>query len=321
MPRLNSSFTRSAPFSAMRLASSCTVIASGTTTSRTCFSRGLDEPPPCIRRSFSRARLSAARLRARRPSSSLSALVTVSLPERRLSGRSAPRAGFSSFLAFFSGFLGSGRATGVNLRAAGRAGVLPLSSSAGALASSSSAAGASAAALASSSARLAASSLALAFSSARFFSSSAACLAFSSSRLRASSASRRRSSSASRWRRATRSCGVSPAGAAFFGAAFFAAGAGAGAGAGVGAGAGAGSGAFASSAGGAVSPGFRILRRRFTSTATLLVRPWLKVCLTSPDSTLRLRPSGLRVRVLFSSSLIKLVSSFSHIVARSRVTA
>jgi len=44
MPMLNSAFTRSAPFSAMRLASSWTVIASGTTTSRICFSRGCDCP-------------------------------------------------------------------------------------------------------------------------------------------------------------------------------------------------------------------------------------------------------------------------------------
>ena len=37
MPILNRALTRSAPRSAMRLASSCTVIASGTTTSRTCL--------------------------------------------------------------------------------------------------------------------------------------------------------------------------------------------------------------------------------------------------------------------------------------------
>ena len=40
MPILNSALTRSAPRSAMRLASSWTVIASGTTTSRTCLADG-----------------------------------------------------------------------------------------------------------------------------------------------------------------------------------------------------------------------------------------------------------------------------------------
>jgi hypothetical protein len=106
-----------------------------------------------------------------------------------------------------------------------------------------------------------------------------------------------RSSSASRWRRATRSCGVSPDGTT-------------GRGAGLGAGAattGAGSGAGAGAGGGAASgaPGLPISLRRFTSTTTLLVRPWLKVCLTSPASTERLSPNGLRPRVgLLSVSLI-----------------
>ena len=260
MSRLKSSLTRSAPFSPIRLASSPTVMASGTMTSRTCFSRGF-EGPPCMRRSFSRARLSAASERARRPSSSLRALLTVSLPARRLSGFSAVRAALSSFF-LRSGFLGSGRA-GVS------AAVSPA-------AAAGSSAGCCAGFCASSVAALAASSSALRFSSARFFWSSAAWRACSSSRLRASSLWRRRSSSASRCRRATRSCGVSSAGAAgFLGAAFLATGAGAGSGAGGGGGGGGG-------AAGGVSPGFTSLRRRFTSTATLLVRPWLKVCLTSP---------------------------------------
>ncbi len=82
MPILNSALTRSAPRSAMRLASSCTVIASGTTTSRTCLACGSRGPE--WRRSLSRARLSAARLRARAPSSPPSALVTVSLPAATL---------------------------------------------------------------------------------------------------------------------------------------------------------------------------------------------------------------------------------------------
>ncbi len=60
---------------------------------------------------------------------------------------------------------------------------------------------------------------------------------------------------------------------------------------------------------GASVPGFTILRR-FTSTTTLLVRPWLKVCLTSPASTERFSPSGLRPSVgLLSVSLIRLIIS------------
>src|SRR5437868_1749655 len=68
LPILNRAFTRSAPRSAMRLASSCTVIASGTTTSRTCLVAG----PVSMwwRFSFSRARRSAASERARFSSSS-----------------------------------------------------------------------------------------------------------------------------------------------------------------------------------------------------------------------------------------------------------
>ena len=90
MPILNSALTRSAPRSAMRLASSWTVIASGTTTSRTCLACG----PACwwALFSFSRARRSAASERARASPSSSSARVTVSLPRsRRCSSR--PRVG------------------------------------------------------------------------------------------------------------------------------------------------------------------------------------------------------------------------------------
>src|SRR3546814_3503385 len=43
------------------------------------------------------------------------------------------------------------------------------------------------------------------------------------------------------------------------------------------------------------SPGFPITRRRFTSTTTDLDRPWLKLCLTLPVSTVRLIPSGARM--------------------------
>ena len=290
MPILKSAFTRSAPFSAMRLASSCTVIASGTTTSRACFSRGWFCPAKWARRSFSRARLSAASERARAPSSSLNAVLTDSLPPRRFSSRSAlrfsvpPRLGFFSSR-FFSGRLTSGRATGVKRRGAGD-GVVPLP-----CASASSATGSAASGSAGAGAGAGASASALRFSSARRFSSSRARAFSSSSRRRASSASRRRSSSASRCRRATRSCGVSAAGA----------GARLGVGFGAGGGGGAGSGA---GAGAAASPGLPSTRRRLTSTTTLLVRPWLKVCLTSPASSERLRPSGLRVRGVSSLSLI-----------------
>ena len=90
MPILNRALTRSAPRSAMRLASSWTVIASGTTTSRTCLADG----PASMwwRFSFSRARRSAASERARLSSSSLRARVTVSLPRWRSIVAAAARA-------------------------------------------------------------------------------------------------------------------------------------------------------------------------------------------------------------------------------------
>ncbi len=103
---LNSAFTRSAPFSAMRLASSCTVIASGTITSRTCFSRGCDWPAKCARR------LLLARTLERGERAGAGALVVV---ERAVDGelaavaaivdlRPAHGCGFFSSR-FFSGFL------------------------------------------------------------------------------------------------------------------------------------------------------------------------------------------------------------------------
>ena len=110
MPILNSDLTRSAARSAMRLASSPTVIASGTTTSRTCLADG----PACIwaRFSFSRERAcSAASERARASPSSPSARLTVSLPRsRRCSSR--PRVGRA----------GSGRLAGAWPWRAARAG-------------------------------------------------------------------------------------------------------------------------------------------------------------------------------------------------------
>src|SRR5918994_2812510 len=51
---------------------------------------------------------------------------------------------------------------------------------------------------------------------------------------------------------------------------------------------------FGASAGGA-SPGLPRIRRFLTSTTTVFERPWLKLCLTLPVSTVRLRPSGGRV--------------------------
>src|SRR5204862_7371127 len=74
-----------------------------------------------------------------------------------------------------------------------------------------------------------------------------------------------------------------------------AAGAGAaGLGAGLGASA-AGAGAGVSTGGGGGSPGRPRMRLFLTSTTTVLERPWLKLCLTLPVSTVRLRPSGGRV--------------------------
>src|SRR5690348_11407436 len=62
---------------------------------------------------------------------------------------------------------------------------------------------------------------------------------------------------------------------------------------------GAGLGASATGAGfgggGGVSPGRPRMRRFLTSTTTVFERPWLKLCLTLPVSTVRLRPSGGRV--------------------------
>src|SRR4051794_26044780 len=66
------------------------------------------------------------------------------------------------------------------------------------------------------------------------------------------------------------------------------------------AGPGAGFGASATGAGvgsatAGASPGRPRMRRFLTSTTTVLERPWLKLCLTLPVSTVRLRPSGGRV--------------------------
>ena len=299
MSRLNSSLTRSAPFSPIRLASSPTVMASGTITSRTCFSRGLDEPPPCITALF------LTRTLKRGERTCTAALVFV---ERFGNGQlartalvlAAPATGAGSralifrLLLFLGGASGSGRATGVNLRAAGVGSCLcsflgsfepwrPLPQPRRQQ-------------------RLLQPLLRALFG---LFFGLACFLRRASSRLRLPA-----------WLSARRACELPQARlqALFLGLALKAGDAflrrllgqqpslrrllgrwaqaqapvaaeveGAAAGAASGAG---------------VSPGFTSLRRRFTSTATLLVRPWLKVCLTSPASTALLRPSGLRVRFL-----------------------
>ena len=80
MPIFMSDFTTSAARSAIRLASSCTTIVSGSCTSRTCFSGLLK--PIAFWRAFSCLRFIAARLRVRPPSPA-SASFRVSLPTRR----------------------------------------------------------------------------------------------------------------------------------------------------------------------------------------------------------------------------------------------
>ncbi len=180
MPILNSALTRSAPRSAMRLASSWTVIDSGTLTSRTCFCAGPDSM--WWRFSFSRERLSAARLRARFSSSSDKARETVSLPRWRCSSRPRP-----------------GRAGSVRLGAGAWVGRRKLrSSSAAALPGS---AGVAAASAGVSTAGSTGASAALRLSSARRRSSALISFCSRSSRRRASSSEFMRASSASRSRR------------------------------------------------------------------------------------------------------------------------
>ena len=168
----------------MRLASSCTVIDSGTLMSRTW--RAWPAPPPWPRCCFSRARRSAARLRVRTLSSLSSARVTVSLPCRRSSTR--PRLG-----------------------RAGRPRLPPSSSSTiGVIAPS----GRRPPTGRASTGRSAASSSAFFLSSARIFSSSAASARSIASRRLASSSACMRCSSASRSIAASRSCAVSRSGCA-----------------------------------------------------------------------------------------------------------
>ena len=266
-------------------------------------------PPPCMRRSaFSRARLSAARLRARRPSSSLSAFLTVSLPTRRLSDL-PPAAGFVVLLLAL-GLLGSGARPAVKprLRRRGASSTLADVSAAsrppwrsrfrprrprrgllrvfGSL-------------LRSQSLRLGLAA------SARSLASSAACL---DRLLRACALLRPAAAVFLRLRAEgapSRACGRFPAGAALLLGPVPASRP---SGAGAGAGAGAGRRRRGWRGAGGVSPGFTSLRRRFTSTATLLVRPWLKVCLTSPGCA-PLRLSGLRAGFLSSSLILAHFSS------------
>ena len=56
-----------------------------------------------------------------------------------------------------------------------------------------------------------------------------------------------------------------------------------------------GSGGGSGTSGGGASPGLVKTRRCLRSTTTVFERPWLKLCLTLPVSTVRLRPSGGRV--------------------------
>ena len=99
MPFCISTFTTAATRSAMRLASSCTVMASGTLTSRTTFSRS---PEWLCTRRFSRSwRRFIAAMERWRPSSSV-ALAMVSLPERRRSSSPLARPRFSSTAGTFS---------------------------------------------------------------------------------------------------------------------------------------------------------------------------------------------------------------------------
>src|SRR3954452_12409590 len=155
----------------------------------------------------------------------------------------------------------------------------------------------------------AAASSARRFSSARRRSSSLAELFARSSRRRASSSAVMRASSASRSRRVCISMRVvissladgrraAGAGGLGGGVCGFGNPGGGGGAAGLGAGFGAsatGAGAGASTGGGGASPGRPRMRRFLTSTTTVLERPWLKLCLTLPVSTVRLRPSGGRV--------------------------
>ena len=194
MPSLNNALIRSPVRSAMRLASSDTTMVSGTLTSRYCLAAG----PLCIwaRFSFSRARLSAASERARAPSPSSSALVTVSLPDwRRSSPPGRPlRAGRGA---------GSGRRTGWNppgrrgARSSVSGGATAATSTAGAAATGTSSARATTVSASTLAVSTEASS-ALRFSSTRRFSSSDESVFWRSSRRRASSSAFIRDSSASR---------------------------------------------------------------------------------------------------------------------------
>jgi hypothetical protein len=244
---------------------------SGTTTSRTCFSRGCDMPAKCARRSFSRARLSAASERARAPSSSLSARLTVSLPPRRRSSPPPRPAGgaLALLLALLLGPLGLGTRDRRELARRGRR-RRAVRGFAGSVAGSSSAVSTGAGTTSSASAARvsAASPSARRFSPARRFSSSSAWDGILPRGGAIPRPGRRRSSSASRWRTSDALLRRSLDGGALRGG---------------------GGGRRCGDRGRGRrrrrERGFArlaIMRRRLTSTTTLLVRPWLKVCLTSP---------------------------------------
>ena len=82
---------------------------------------------------------------------------------------------------------------------------------------------------------------------------------------------------------------------------------------------GGGGGAATGSGAGAASPGLPMSLRRLTSTTTLLVRPWLKVCLTSPAWTEVFSPSGFLPKVgLVSVSLMTAFVPFKNLMCRRR---
>ena len=61
------------------------------------------------------------------------------------------------------------------------------------------------------------------------------------------------------------------------------------------------------------------MRRFLTSTTTVFERPWLKLCLTLPVSTVRLMPSGGRVPS-FGLSVWSLINSFTLFVVSHALT-
>ena len=124
-PMRISALMTSAPRSAMRLASSCTVIVSGTTTSRTIFVGSWSACSWCAR-CFSRARRTEARLRIRSSSPWFRTRLTVSLPvvRRRGSSRRGTRVGLRASVLPRLGRSSSGSSSILTLPAAESAATL-----------------------------------------------------------------------------------------------------------------------------------------------------------------------------------------------------